>query len=63
MSGDTKRGGRGDRGKIAAGQEWEVKYMAQKYNVSADEVKRAVKAVGNEREKVEQYLQKKGRKS
>ena len=61
MRGDTKRGGRGDRNKIAGGQEHEVKYMAQKLNVTEEEVKRAIKQVGNNRQKVEEYLR--GKKS
>jgi hypothetical protein len=57
MSDDrTKRSGQ-DRTRVAGGQDWEVSYMTQKYNVSKQEVEDAVKAVGNSREKVEEYLE------
>jgi hypothetical protein len=58
MSDDkSQRGGR-DRSRVASGEKWEVNYMTQKYNVSKEEVEKAVQAVGNSREKVEQYLKK-----
>jgi hypothetical protein len=57
MSDDrTKRSGQ-DRTRVSGGQDWEVSYMTQKYNVSKQQVEEAVKAVGNSREKVEEYLQ------
>lgn len=45
-----------DRQRVAGGEEYEVNYLAQKLNVSADEVKKAIEQVGNSREKVEEYL-------
>ena len=60
MREESKRSGR-DRGKVAGGQNWEIKYMTQKYNVSAEEVKKAIEAVGNSRNKVEEYLKGKGK--
>jgi hypothetical protein len=46
----------GDRERIAADQEHEVNYMAEKLNVSAEEVRQAIAQVGNSREKVEEHL-------
>ena len=50
------RAGR-DREQIAAEQEHEVNYMAQKLNVSAEQINQAIRQVGNDREKVEEHLQ------
>lgn len=45
-----------DRERVAGNEEYEVNYLAQKLNVSAEEVRRAIEQVGNNREKVEEYL-------
>ena len=45
-----------DRGRVASDEEYELNYLAQKLNVSVDEVRQAVEKVGNSREKVEEYL-------
>lgn len=46
-----------DRERVAGDEDYEVNYLAQKLNVSADEVRKAIQQVGNSREKVEEYLQ------
>ncbi|KQQ72423.1 hypothetical protein ASF70_12900 [Rhizobium sp. Leaf321] len=55
----TSRGRAQDRERVAGGQEHEVRYEADKENVSKDEVKSAVKNAGNSRNKVEDELEKK----
>jgi hypothetical protein len=55
----TTRGRGQDRAKVAGGQDHEVKYEAGKTGASKDEVKSAVKSVGNSRKKVEDKLDKK----
>ncbi|AOM80014.1 DUF3606 domain-containing protein [Pedobacter steynii] len=52
-----KTGGQ-DRNKVAADQEYEVSYLATKLGVSKAEVLEAIKAVGNDRQKIEAYLKK-----
>jgi len=52
----TSRGRAQDRAKVAAGQDHEVRYEADKTNVSRDAVKKAVKSAGNSRKKVEAQL-------
>jgi len=47
-----------DRDRVGGGQDWEINYMTQKFNVSAEKVKEAVEKVGNSREEVESYLSK-----
>jgi len=45
-----------DRARVAGGQDHEVRYEAKKEGVSKDEVKSAVKEVGNSRKNVEAKL-------
>jgi hypothetical protein len=45
-----------DRERVAGNEEYEVNFLAQKLNVSAEEVRRAIEQVGNNREKLEEYL-------
>lgn len=52
----SSRGRAQDRAKVAAGQDHEVRYEAKKEGVSKTQVKKAVKEVGNSREKVEAEL-------
>ncbi|TBY41607.1 DUF3606 domain-containing protein [Rhizobium leguminosarum] len=49
-----------DRARVAAGQDHEVRYEAKKEGVSRQDVKEAVKDVGNSRKKVEDALDRKG---
>ena len=58
MADDKSKQGPQDRNRVSSNERWEVSYMAEKFNVSAAEVERAVQAVGNSREKVEAYLKK-----
>ena len=45
-----------DRSRVAGSQDYEVSHIAEKMNVSADAVRKAIEKVGNSREKVEEYL-------
>jgi hypothetical protein len=53
----TQRGRAQDRARVAGGQDHEVRYEAGKEGVSKDEVRDAVKEVGNSRRKVEDRLE------
>jgi len=53
----TPRGRAQDRARVAGGQDHEVRYEAGKEGVSKDEVRDAVKEVGNSRRKVEDRLE------
>ena len=55
----SKTGRQADRSKIAAGQAHEVAYAARKAGVTQEEVKKAIKEVGNSRAAVEEALKKK----
>ena len=56
---ETTRGRKQDRARVAGGQDHEVKYEAGKTGSTKDDVKSAVKSVGNSRDKVEDKLAKK----
>jgi hypothetical protein len=56
MAKKTKRGRAQDRRLVAAGQDYELAYEAKKTGKSKKKVKRATKAAGPSRKKVEQRL-------
>ena len=60
MPDNKDKTGAQDRNRVAGNQDYEIQYMADALNTSAEEVKKAVAAVGNDREKVAQYLRDKG---
>jgi len=63
MSNNTQPTGEPDRSRINTGEDYEVKYWATTFAVSAEELIDAVKAVGTSPSAVETYLQnKKGKK-
>ena len=61
MSDDKTKIGGQDRTRISLGEDYEVRDWAKKFGVTADELKAAVKAVGNEAKAVEAHL--KGKKA
>ena len=50
-----------DRSRVSSNEEYELRHVAQKFNVSTDDVRKAIEAVGNERIKIEEYLKGKNR--
>ena len=55
-----QRDGR-DSSRVAGNENYELQHVADKMGVTIDEVRRAIEAVGNSREKVEAYLERIGR--
>jgi hypothetical protein len=45
-----------DRNRVARDENYEVDYLVEKTGASREQVTEAIKAVGNNREKVEEYL-------
>ena len=45
-----------DRQRIAVGESWEMSYIMRKFRVSEEVIRKAVKAVGNSRVQVENYI-------
>lgn len=56
MSDDKNKQDGRDRNKVAGNEDYELSYLEEKLGVSREQVKAAIAAVGNDREKVEQYL-------
>lgn len=51
-----------DRSRVSGSEEYELQYLAEKLNVSTEEVRKAIEQVGNSREKVEGFLRGRGNK-
>lgn len=59
MSDDKSKVGGNDRTRINTSEEYEVQYWSEKFNVSPDELRRAVESAGsNEVSRIEEYLSK-----
>jgi hypothetical protein len=58
MSDDPKKKGAQDRSRISTSEDYEVRYWSKKFGVSPDELKAAVKKVGNSAAAVEKELRK-----
>lgn len=56
MADDKTLKGPQDRSRINTSEDYEVRYWSQKFGVSADELKAAVKKVGNSAAAVEREL-------
>ena len=54
----TKKSGKADRARVSGSQKYEVYYVARKFGVSADTVRKVIKKVGNMRVKVYAELEK-----
>ncbi|HEV7622278.1 MAG TPA: DUF3606 domain-containing protein [Flavisolibacter sp.] len=59
MSDDKKRVGNPDRQRISLSEEYEVQDWSEKFGVSPEELKAAVKQVGSNATDVEEFLKKK----
>lgn len=58
MADNTKKRGKADRARVSGSEPYEVYYVARKYGVSADAVRKVIKRVGNSRKKVYAALEK-----
>lgn len=56
MSDDKNNRGGQDRSRVSTSEDYEIQYWKDKFNVSADELREAVKQVGNSADAVEEYL-------
>jgi hypothetical protein len=56
MPDDKQSTGGQDRKRIAVSEDYELRSWAKKFGVTPDELKRAVEAVGDQADKVEQFL-------
>jgi hypothetical protein len=58
MADDTSKTGRRDRSRVAAGQDYEVEYLAKKTGISAGAVRELIKRHGNNRATLEREARK-----
>jgi len=58
MADSKQKRGKADRAKVSGSQPSEVYYVAKKYGVTADTVRKVIKRVGNSRTKVYAVLDK-----
>lgn len=56
MADDKTKRGAADRGRVAAMEDYEVKYLAQKHGATQKRIKELVAELGNSRNKVEAAL-------
>ena len=56
MPDNTQDRGHQDRQKGAANEDYEMNYLMDKLGVTKEEVRNAIAEVGNDRQKVEEYL-------
>ena len=60
MSDSTQSAGGQDRKRINVNQDYELRDWSQKFGVTPDELKAAVRAVGDQADKVKDYLSRAG---
>ena len=58
MADSKQERGKADRARVSGSQPSEVYYVAKKFGVSADTVRKVIKRVGNSRQKVYAQLEK-----
>jgi hypothetical protein len=58
MADSKKRRGKADRARVSGSEPYEVYYVARKYGVSADTVRKVIKKVGNMRVRIYAALEK-----
>jgi hypothetical protein len=45
-----------DRSQVSGSEDYELQFLAEKLNVTTEEIRKAIEKVGNSREKLEEYL-------
>ncbi len=63
MADDKSKSGGQDRSRINLNEDYEVRDWAKKFNVSAEELRAAVEAVGNQAQSVEEHLKRRSGKT
>jgi Protein of unknown function (DUF3606) len=58
MPDDKSKVGEPDRSRVAADQNYEVRYLAQKFGLSDEQARELIARVGNDREKLDEAAQK-----
>ena len=58
MADDKTKTDQRDRAKVAGGEDYEVRYLADKMGITADEARNLVRRYGNDRKKIEEAVKK-----
>lgn len=58
MADNKQKRGKADRARVSGSERFEVSYVAKKFGVSTETVRKAIKKVGNNRKKVYAALEK-----
>ena len=56
MADDKNLRGGQERSRVSGSEDYELQPLAEKLNVSTEEVRKAMEKVGNNREKIEEYM-------
>lgn len=56
MADDPTKKGLQDRNRVNPNEEYEVRYIAEMLNVTPDEIREAIKKVGNNRNDITEYI-------
>jgi predicted metal-binding transcription factor (methanogenesis marker protein 9) len=57
MSDDKSKVGKADRDRVSLSEEYEVTDLAQKFGITAEQAREAIKSAGPMRKDIEAYLQ------
>ena len=57
MPDDTNNRGGGDRQRVAGGEEYEVRYFAEKHGISTEQAEQLIARHGNNREELDRAAQ------
>jgi hypothetical protein len=58
MADNKSKRGKQDRSRVAGNEGYEVSYFARKHGISADEARKLIKRIGNNREKLNKAAEK-----
>ena len=58
MADDKRKRGKPDRRLVASNEGYEVSYFARKHGITAEETRKLIKKVGNNREKLDRAVKK-----
>lgn len=58
MADNKQKTGKADRSKVAAGEGYEVSYFARKHGITAEQARKLIDKIGNDREKLNKEAEK-----
>lgn len=58
MADDKTKTGKADRSRVAAGEEYEVSYLARKHGITAEQARELIARIGNDRAQLDAAAEK-----